>query len=384
MTTINIRYCLQRENDMELKELLPPFYSKDDESYYESLKRKLNFYKDYLGKSMYAEILSNEDIRQVNSVSDRILESINEYLSGKSGDSYKKIESVLNSFENDFGQVEYTLNNQKSLIRIRQSSTNLHERRELFHVPFTKRDNVAKQRYSIEGLPCLYLAACSYTAWLELNKPNFNDLWVSAFRSNVEIPILDLSFTLSKLTRDYNEKIIDEVESKNKLKIFPFVLATSFRVKNPSGYFHEEYIISGNLLQWIVNNTYFKGIRFLSTKLESYDNLEHLWCSANFVIPPVDFKNGEIFSESLRNSFRLTKPQNWSVLLSYTNAGEVTAYAHGVSPFDENTEEISGNENSIASSIDDLIFNRYMHTDFFNIDGYLSSIFKLDFIEENC
>jgi hypothetical protein len=43
------------------------------------------------------------------------------------------------------------------LYRIRTWNVPLSLRRELFHIPFQSRERVATQRYSIPGLPCLYL-----------------------------------------------------------------------------------------------------------------------------------------------------------------------------------------------------------------------------------
>lgn len=255
----------------------------------------------------------------------------------------------------------------------------MHYRKEIFHVPFNIRYRVAKQRYSIEGLPCLYLAACSYTAWLELNRPNFNDLWASSFRVTEVTPILDFAFTIEKLEQEFlipeNEKCV-----KYKLKLFPFIIATSFRVKYPNALFHEEYIISNIILQWVMNNERFKGIRYLSTKLEFYST-PNLWCAANFVLPPSKHTN-EDYNPFLSNLFKLTLPQNWSVLTAYSNAGSVSCLEIGDTPFLEDSEDFQ--ERSLpSSSIDELIFNGYIATRFYNIDGYLRRMFKYDLIEKN-
>ena len=366
---------------MDFEKLKQPFLSDTEKSYHECLKEKLKLYVEFLKNSDFKKILNENDLDSIDNVSKNIMKSIYEYLKGKSGESYKIINDTLKKEYSDWENNTYRLDEKKFLIRIRPSITNLHNRKELFHIPFTKRHLVAKQRYSIEGLPCLYLSATSYTAWLELNKPSFNELWASGFKSKVEIPILDLSYTISKIDQDYKKNVTNKKQTIDRLKIFPFILATSFRVKYPTDSFHEEYIISGNLLQWIVNNTSFMGIRFLSTKLESYDDNTHLWSSSNFVIPPRDYKVGEVHDKYLSNSFIMTKPQNWSVLVAYSNAGEVEAYSTN-GKFEESTKEIGTNETNNALSIDELIFKKYTYTDFYNVDGYLKSLFKLDSIEK--
>lgn len=365
-----------------LNELSPPFISDENESFFNSLKKKLNLFNECIGRSDFKNILSAEDSCSIESISRKILESIEEYLNGKSGNAYRIIEEQLcMHYKGSWDNITYDLNNKNSLIRIRKSTFNLNKRKDLFHIPFNLRQKVAKQRYSIEGLPCLYLAATSYTTWLELDKPNFNEMWVSAFRPTNEIKILDLSYTLEKLMNDYKNGLLIRKSIIDKLKLFPFVLATSFRVKYPNEFFHEEYIVSGKLLQWIVNNTFFEGIRYLSTKLGSYKDFDSLWCASNFVIPPKDHKPDEIFNKFLTQSFIITKPQNCAVLVSYSNAGEVTAYQTGGGKFGEFTEVPTITESALNENIDALIFKNYINTDFFNIDGYLSCSFELDYIE---
>lgn len=365
---------------MNFEKLKQPFLSDTEKSFHECLKEKLDLYVKFLKNSDFKEILSENDLNCIDTVSENIMKSIYEYLKGKSGESYKIIDDTLKKQYSNWQNITYKLDKEKFLIRIRPSITNLHNKKELFHIPFTKRHLVAKQRYSIEGLPCLYLSATSYTAWLELNKPSFNELWASGFRSKSEIPLLDLSYTISKIEEDYKKNVANAKQTIDRLKIYPFILATSFRVKYPTDSFHEEYIISGKLLQWIVNNTTFMGIRFLSTKLESYNNT-HLWSSSNFVIPPRDYKAGEVHNKFLSDLFIMTKPQNWSVLVAYSNAGEVEAYSTD-GRFEENTTEKVTNETNNTLSIDELIFKKYTYTDFYNVDGYLNSLFKLDSIEK--
>lgn len=363
-----------------ITKLTPPYVSESDHSYLDNLCSMFEVYSCFIKDSFSNIILKDTDFDAINHVNKSIIDSINYYLSGNSGKSYQVISKVLKENIHSFKDIAYSLNDKHSLIRLRKSYINLYKRQELFHIPFNQRYKVSKQRYSIEGLPCLYLAASSYTAWLELNKPNFTELWASAFRANSEIKLFDLSFTLSKVISDYNNSIIDNKQLVSKLKLFPFVLATSFRVKYPFEIFHEEYIISGNLLQWIVNNTDFMGIRYLSTRLDSYSNHDYLWAASNVVIPPHRYNKDEMFNGYLKNNFRITKPINCSILIAYSNAGGVTAYQIGGEGLQEETFENTNIEKSKQTDIDDLIFSGYNNTDFYNIDGYLNSIFELDYI----
>ena len=159
------------------------------------------------------------------------------------------------------------------------------------------------------------------------------------------------------------------------------MLATSFRVKHSNEYFHEEYIISGNLLQWITKNSEFKGIRYLSTKLSSYLDVDYMWCASNFVIPPFDAETVGLHNRFLKDSFRVTCPHNCATLISYSNAGGVSCYEVGGSGLEEVSEELSNRNEYTPSYIDYYFFSNYNNTSFYNIDGYLKTLFKFDFID---
>ena len=45
------------------------------------------------------------------------------------------------------------------------------ERKELFHIPFSKNYLIGTERYSMPGHPCLYLASQAELAWYECGKP---------------------------------------------------------------------------------------------------------------------------------------------------------------------------------------------------------------------
>lgn len=354
---------------MALERLLPPFICDEGKTYLDTIIRRLDLYGTYLQDSRFSEILSNEDIVRIKNVSNGIIEAVKCYLSGRSGDAFKVICTHLSSCAIFFDEVIYKLTPENILIRIRQSVNELHYRKELFHIPFDQRYRVSTQRYSIEGLPCLYLASCSFTAWLELGRPNFNELWVAGFEPNYEISTLDFAFTLSSLLEDLDNGV-NEKNIISKLTLYPFVLSTSFRTKYPSAVFHEEYIISCILLQWIttVKEQNFMGIRYLSTKLEAYKTKD-LWKISNFVMPPQDYSENEIYNSKLAQMFMLTYPQHWSVLTAYSNAGSVTARMVCGDNFSERVEKQISHRT--VDSIDNLVLGGYTATRFYNIDGYL-------------
>ena len=56
---------------------------------------------------------------------------------------------------------------------------------EMLHIPFSCREIVKSERFSIPGLPCLYLANSTYACWIEMGRP-------ADYRFNVSPIIFDL------------------------------------------------------------------------------------------------------------------------------------------------------------------------------------------------
>ena len=362
----------------EISRLLnPPFATNERDNYYDSLSDRLSSYIEYLHDSMFDVLLSSDDYRKFTDIKKRILHVLRQYLSGHSGEAYKEFENLMDVISFDWSGMGYIINGENSFIRIRSTSENLNKRTEMFHVPFDKRQLISKQRYSIEGFPCLYLSGCAYTSWLELNRPEFNLIWASSFRPTKELNILDMSFTLYSLEENYSKCEVKHL--KDLLCLYFLVITTSFRVKYPFAYFHEEYIISGLLLQWIVLKSPFVGLRYLSTKLEYY-RTDKLWCASNVVVPPRNHDHIEKYNRFLKESFMLTLPQHWYVLMSYSNAGSVACLECGGDYFKEKTLICDVNKDT-PKNLDDVIFNNYNATWFYNIDGYLRSMFVMDYIE---
>ena len=63
----------------------------------------------------------------------------------------------------------------------------------MYHIPFNMREKVESQRFSIPGLPCLYLSKSVYTCWMELKQPSDSELYVSRARVDDNIKIFNLA-----------------------------------------------------------------------------------------------------------------------------------------------------------------------------------------------
>lgn len=174
-------------------------------------------------------------------------------------------------------------------------------RKDIFHVPFENRRRVGNQRYSIAGLPCLYLGSSLWICWEELNRPEFDSVWVSRFRFAEEVKVLDFQFppilawylfgTLLK-----HSTTADGVASPKELLVrfdekfvasyilcWPLIAACSVEVESREGSFFPQYIVPQILLQWVTKEQRVDGIRYFSTRTLPED--ADVWAHCSCVFP---------------------------------------------------------------------------------------------------
>ena len=127
----------------------------------------------------------------------------------------------------------------------------------MYHIPFNLRSSVESQRFSIPGLPCLYLGKSVYTCWMELKQPSDLEFYVSRARVDDKIKIFNLAVNISDLINfcgDFSEKDLVIYNSSQKgvtrdefilnhLKIWVLSFASSFKIKQESRQFKSDYII---------------------------------------------------------------------------------------------------------------------------------------------
>ena len=217
--------------------------------------------------------------------------------------------------------------------RIRSEWNGALTRQEMFHVPFEKRERVATQRYSLPGLPCLYLGGSIYTCWAEARRPSFHEIYASAFwlAPGKTASIVDLSYRPKRLQLfvnsdgtvkgdpsngdlQYNEELV-----ATQIALWPLTFLCSIKAMNPKASFKPEYIVPQILLQWIMQTQDYDGIIYASTHVnEAADENRIPVC--NFVFPSREI-SAEGYCSRLSEMFQLTEPVNCQ-LIRNINAGE--------------------------------------------------------------
>lgn len=298
-----------------------PLISKS--SYLESLE---NIFKEFenlidsLNKQDSNFDAIKEEKRQVSLLNKNIIKCIEAQLMGKPHNStliFRELiesEFVAPKIISSSEIIDFTNPNKKiNLFRIRSTNENLRNRDEMFHIPLSERHKVANQRFSIEGLPSLYLGSSIYVCWLELNRPSLSSIFVSGFKPINTFKIFDLSYNLKDIYSDYKNKKITIEAFKDKFLILPLIFACSFQIKHPNSPFKEEYIFPKLVLEWITyKSDDLVGLKYQSTKVS--DNTRNNSWYFNYVFPPKKMEKNRNFCIDLVNNFELTNPIPWELL----------------------------------------------------------------------
>ena len=116
---------------------------------------------------------------------------------------------------------------------------------EMLHLPFDERGKTGNYRFSMPGVPSLYLGNTSYACWLEMGCPPEHTF-------NVAPVVLDGSqriFNLAVMIKDFKDlNDFDEERVHCWLKLIMLMIATSYRVNEENRCFKSEYIISQGIM----------------------------------------------------------------------------------------------------------------------------------------
>lgn len=263
--------CYLKRGDRTSVDLLRENYSEYIKDVMASLAAEDN---QLVGSEMCRMV--SEQVETIEKNSNLLIEVLELYNRGKIVSASQKAFDVFENMKPQLMQRysgAYRFENYYRIRRIDHASPFPLERRELFHIPLTKNYFVGTERYSMPGHPCLYLASQAELCWYECGKPDKFAI------SRIDIPqgednymkFIDFSEKLMPLMHSFfswfhNEKDSEQVR-KYLLKYictYPLRAACSIVVEHPGSRFIEEYIMPQLLLQWVLNDEDFDGIRYES------------------------------------------------------------------------------------------------------------------------
>ena len=262
-----------------------------------------------------------DDVRalrpQIDSLAARILLSLDAHLSGKLDLSYQTMKGALEDVRSFLAVTNnQDVNRIDPIFRARSIDTPYETQDdELLHIPFDKRHRVGSQRYSIPGMPMLYLGSTSFGCWTELGRPPLDRLVANCWKPISPLNVLNLSYTPSNLslfpapTAGSNPALHQFLVAH--AVIWPLVAALSIRTpRSERGFpFRVDYIVPQLLLRWVVEELGCDALRYFSTHLHAETDAQ---ISANWVFPvKSNAKTGHC--AALLGLFSRSAPLSWTL-----------------------------------------------------------------------
>lgn len=212
----------------------------------------------------------------------------------------------------------YIDNESHQWFRARQrASTENFMRNDMKHVPYSLREKVGNTRYSISGIPCLYLGNSIYVCCCEAQKSGGEQIWISRYVPRQSVRILNLSTTAFELVNattfikglTNNSFTDDKYTSIVKEYFSNWILqsACSVYVKREAEVpFKEEYIIPQRLM-CMIKQFGIDGIMYFTVR-DRGSFISHLcWISKNIAMPAFDTINSA-HSEKIDHLFMMSEP----------------------------------------------------------------------------
>ena len=237
---------------------------------------------------------------KIDTTEKTIRQILSAFLRGNQQDALQKTHKMMQSMKFD------KLNHGDPMYKCRENSKLFHYTKdEMFHIPYDKRNLVGNQRFSLSGLPCLYLGGSSYICWEELGRKDFSTTNYCGYSLKEDVKMFDFLLPTA-------------ITNSHQIRRIVLVLACSLAADRES-LFKPEYILSQSILHTLINRSFYGHssfcLRFFSSHLlngdadyfpTDFDNNDFLGRYVNYVFPATSSKN-EGYSEELRNLFNQTE-----------------------------------------------------------------------------
>ena len=296
-----------------------PIHIQNGNSYIDAVNEKIDYYEN-----RFNELLKMNHIKEKRKIkySLKVLKKqkgninyiFNKFLSGELVIALEVLKKIIeknkkilvfpinkaNAFKGNPIHTERT-NSIDSLYLVRGRIVDSYQKlnfNEMFHIPLDQRSKVNTYRYSIPGVPALYLACNSYTVWNELNNPNLENLAISYLNCEgiLQKKIIDISLMIDEYYNYLIKENYEDIKRKdpNKIdfiietmKIIPLIIACSVVCDDKNDrYFKEEYVFPQLLMQLLDKNCI--GIAYRSMRIEKANII-----SNNLAIPILDFEKNK-------------------------------------------------------------------------------------------
>ena len=233
------------------KEFYAPFVIDKDNEYYINLASKYS----HLIEKAKANHADEDTLKEIKKYTDKVLTAIRLYYHGNVISFHQIIHNLVKGCIDDTLEVDSI---EKSYAFLGETGSEIQffrGRISTSSIPFKAQDMLYltkelrgfsdSYRFSIPGVPCLYLGNSSYACWLELGRPADHDFVVSPVLLDNKQRIMNLAV----MNRDYHAlNEMEETRVRTWLKLLILMIATSYRIKDNNRKFKSEYIVSQSIM----------------------------------------------------------------------------------------------------------------------------------------
>lgn len=294
-----------------------PIWIENHDEYDEVITREMKRYRDKLSsKRRWQEDPSF--LEEVDAVISHIQDAINSERRGETWKAQQEIHEIIDNYcherffvnpmtsnfafrgtaaFHDKDEDEMEPRQREALTFFRCRTGKFQKREDLYPLPSNKLSFCSAQRYSLAGIPCLYLATTTYCCWMEIGRPEeFSASSYKPTESGKKLRILNLAFSQKQMHNLGKD-------SRAAYLLFPLVMAVSVAVKNPraDANFRPEYTIS-HLVMRCLREFGIDGVAYCSSRIDDVLGFPH---TINLAIPMFDLE--KIFS-----GFSVTDPGTFS------------------------------------------------------------------------
>lgn len=226
-----------------------PFSVALDNDYYSDLQKRYRAFFDGC-RDAGADELS---LKIIDKYSRKVLEALRKYYSGRVSSAHMIIKNLVKGCLSDGLAISSVTGCQAfsgatdeiQFFRARCGTPQGFAAHDMLHLPYSKRSLTGSYRFSIPGVPSLYLANSSYGCWIELGQPSDHDFNVSPVLVDGDLKILNLAV----MDRDFGALIEFEADAVHSwLKLLVLMVATSYHIEGPDRNFKSEYIVSQSIM----------------------------------------------------------------------------------------------------------------------------------------
>lgn len=291
--------CLE-EQGLSMPGFNLPIWIENHDEYDEVIIREMKRYRDKLSsKRRWQEDPSF--LEEVDAVISHIQDAIHLERRGETWKAQQEIHEIIDNYcherffvnpmtsnfafrgtaaFHDKDEDEMEPRQREALTFFRCRKGKFQKQEELYPLSSSMLSFCSAQRYSLAGIPCLYLATTTYCCWMEIGRPEeFSASSYKPTESGKKLRILNLAFSqrqMHNLGKD----------SRAAYLLFPLVMAVSVAVKNPraDANFRPEYTIS-HLVMRCLREFGIDGVAYCSSRIDDVLGFPH---TINLAIPVFD------------------------------------------------------------------------------------------------